>query len=243
MVLRTAKSPTTSQGSSKRSFDSKGGNDDRTCARRAGQAQRDPDMLRGASRFTAICRCRACCTWRSCAASTPTPIRGIDTETATRMPGVVRGSPALTWRARSCRYPACGYPAARRATSRHTPMGMPGAGSVLAIDKVRFAGDPVAAVVAETATQAHDALQAILVDYRPLPVVMDAEEAIQEGAPQAARRSAQQPQRLHPLRRPRRDREGHRHSRGDVNAQHPHPAPSTAPSNRAALGYYGRGHR
>ena len=60
---------------------------------------------------------------------------------------------------------------------------MPGAGNVLAKDKVRYIGDPVAVVVAETRYQAYDALEYIKVDYHPLPVVTDAEEALKEGAP------------------------------------------------------------
>jgi xanthine dehydrogenase molybdenum-binding subunit len=49
---------------------------------------------------------------------------------------------------------------------------------------VRFAGDEVAVVAAETALQAEDALAAIHVTYRVLPPVYDAEAALQPGAPQ-----------------------------------------------------------
>ena len=48
----------------------------------------------------------------------------------------------------------------------------------LAIDVVRFPGEPVAAVVAVDAASAADALSAIEVDYEPLPTVGDAEEAL-----------------------------------------------------------------
>ncbi len=51
-------------------------------------------------------------------------------------------------------------------------------------DIVRYVGDIVAVVVAETAYQAHDALDLIEVDYEPLPAVTDAQRAIQAGAPQ-----------------------------------------------------------
>ena len=54
---------------------------------------------------------------------------------------------------------------------------MPGAQTVLARDRVRYVGEHVAAVVAETRQQAYDALSAIQVDYEPLPAVVDAEEA------------------------------------------------------------------
>jgi carbon-monoxide dehydrogenase large subunit len=49
---------------------------------------------------------------------------------------------------------------------------------LLARDAVRFVGEPVAAVVAETRTQAVDALDAVVVDYDPLPPVVDPEAAI-----------------------------------------------------------------
>ena len=49
--------------------------------------------------------------------------------------------------------------------------------SLLATDKVRFVGEPVAAVVAETVEQATDAAEAVWADYNPLPAVVDAETA------------------------------------------------------------------
>ena len=48
----------------------------------------------------------------------------------------------------------------------------------LAVGQARYAGEWVAAVVAETRAQAEDALDAIRIDYEPLPYVVDAEEAI-----------------------------------------------------------------
>ena len=55
---------------------------------------------------------------------------------------------------------------------------------VLAHGRVRFVGETVAMVVAHSAAEARDALDAIEVEYRDLPVVVDAEEALQPGAPQ-----------------------------------------------------------
>jgi aerobic carbon-monoxide dehydrogenase large subunit len=55
--------------------------------------------------------------------------------------------------------------------------------AVLATDKVRFQGQEIAAVIAETAYQAQDALELIEVDYDPLPVLVDPREALEEGAP------------------------------------------------------------
>jgi carbon-monoxide dehydrogenase large subunit len=54
---------------------------------------------------------------------------------------------------------------------------------VLNAEKVRFVGDRVAFVVAETATQARDAAELIEVDYEPLPAVVMLEDAAKDGAP------------------------------------------------------------
>jgi carbon-monoxide dehydrogenase large subunit len=54
---------------------------------------------------------------------------------------------------------------------------------VLAADTVHFAGEGVAVVVARDAYLAHDALEAIDVDYEELPVVLEMEAALAEGAP------------------------------------------------------------
>jgi aerobic carbon-monoxide dehydrogenase large subunit len=53
----------------------------------------------------------------------------------------------------------------------------------LAADEVRYAGDAVAVVVADSREHAVDALEAIDVEYEPLPVVLDLEQAMAEGAP------------------------------------------------------------
>ncbi len=53
----------------------------------------------------------------------------------------------------------------------------------LARDRVRWVGDYVAFVVAETLHQAQDAAELIEVDYEPLPAIVSAEEAIKPGAP------------------------------------------------------------
>jgi carbon-monoxide dehydrogenase large subunit len=52
----------------------------------------------------------------------------------------------------------------------------------VAVDEVRFAGEAVAVVVARSRAAAIDALAAIEVDYEPLPVVLDLEAAVAEGA-------------------------------------------------------------
>jgi len=53
----------------------------------------------------------------------------------------------------------------------------------LAVDKVRYVGDPVAAVLAESPSIAEDACDLVEVDYEPLPAVVDLEAALAPGAP------------------------------------------------------------
>jgi carbon-monoxide dehydrogenase large subunit len=53
----------------------------------------------------------------------------------------------------------------------------------LAKDKVRHAGEPVALIIAESRYLAEDALAEVVVDYEPLPAVVDLERAIAPEAP------------------------------------------------------------
>ena len=67
------------------------------------------------------------------------------------------------------------------------PDGSPGASPLrpaLAVDVARFVGEAVAAVVAETAEAAKDALDLIVVDYEPLPAVVGVAAATAPDAPQ-----------------------------------------------------------
>lgn len=54
---------------------------------------------------------------------------------------------------------------------------------ILAVDRVRFAGEPIAAVAAESLDVAEQALGLIEVEYDDLPAVFDAREAMSEVAP------------------------------------------------------------
>ena len=54
---------------------------------------------------------------------------------------------------------------------------------ILALDKVRYVGDHVAMVVAETYEQARDAAELVEVDYEPLAAVVDVRDAQAKGAP------------------------------------------------------------
>jgi carbon-monoxide dehydrogenase large subunit len=53
----------------------------------------------------------------------------------------------------------------------------------LALEKVRYVGQPVALVVAETRARAVDAAELVDVDYDPLPAVVDMEDALADDAP------------------------------------------------------------
>src|SRR5207253_3190569 len=53
----------------------------------------------------------------------------------------------------------------------------------LAQGRVRFAGDAVALVVAESAVAAQDASELLIIEYRDLPAVVRAEDALKPGAP------------------------------------------------------------
>jgi carbon-monoxide dehydrogenase large subunit len=59
-----------------------------------------------------------------------------------------------------------------------SPFNPMAAQTLLASDKVRFVGEPVAAIVAETATQAADAADAVFVDIEMLPALVDMEQAL-----------------------------------------------------------------
>lgn len=66
------------------------------------------------------------------------------------------------------------------------PDGSPGVSPAmyaLAHERVRFVGEPVALVVAETLQQARDAAEAVFVDYAELPAVTTLAQALSEGAP------------------------------------------------------------
>jgi CO/xanthine dehydrogenase Mo-binding subunit len=54
---------------------------------------------------------------------------------------------------------------------------------LIAVDKARYVGDPVAAVIADDEYAAEEALDAVAVDYEELPYVTEAQDAIAPGAP------------------------------------------------------------
>jgi carbon-monoxide dehydrogenase large subunit len=105
-------------------------------------------------------------------------IRSIGVEAARAMPGVL----AIYTGADLAGYGTfkCIVPFNNRDGS---PMRKP-ARPALPTDKVRFVGDPIACVIADTLVQAKDAAEAIEVDIELLPAVTDPEEAARADAPQ-----------------------------------------------------------
>ncbi len=107
-------------------------------------------------------------------------IRKIDTAAARAMPGVLGIFTGADLKAAGGGTMQCISPFTNRDGS---PMKKP-VRYPFAIDRVRWVGDPIAFVVAETVAQAKDAAEAVEVDIDPLRAVTDARLAAQPGAPQ-----------------------------------------------------------
>src|SRR5246500_4868134 len=105
-------------------------------------------------------------------------IRSIDTEAAKKMPGVLGVYTAADLKGYGPL--KCIVPFNNRDGS---PMKKP-LREALAVGKVRYVGDPVAYVVAETVHAAKDAAEAVVVDIEALPSITTAEAAARDGAPQ-----------------------------------------------------------
>ena len=107
-------------------------------------------------------------------------LRGIDTETAKAMPGVLGVWTGADLASANYGPYTCGLPIKSRDGSPLLQTNR----TALMSDKVRYVGDPVAFAVAETLAQARDAAEAVVLDIDPLPAVTSAEEAAKPGAPQ-----------------------------------------------------------
>jgi aerobic carbon-monoxide dehydrogenase large subunit len=107
-------------------------------------------------------------------------IKKIDTEAARRMKGVLGVYTGADLAAAGYGTLKCIVPFKNRDGSEMKKPPRP----ALATDKVRFVGDPVAFVVADTLNCAKDAAEAVELDIEPLPAVTDPEEALNAEAPQ-----------------------------------------------------------
>ncbi|MBT2325123.1 xanthine dehydrogenase family protein molybdopterin-binding subunit [Variovorax paradoxus] len=105
-------------------------------------------------------------------------LASIDTASAAAMPGVLRILTGAELEGAGVQ-PLPGAAGFRRADGDYAAPPR----HVLALDRVRFVGEPVAAVIAETAREARDAAEAVMVDYEELPMVVDLAGATSEGAP------------------------------------------------------------
>src|SRR5216684_3358926 len=104
-------------------------------------------------------------------------IKSIDTSAARKMPGVLgayTGAELSAYGTLKCIVPFNNRDG--------TPMKRPPR-PALPTDKVRFVGDPIAFVVAETLLEAKDAAEAVEVEIDPLPAVVRPQEATRPGAP------------------------------------------------------------
>jgi aerobic carbon-monoxide dehydrogenase large subunit len=104
-------------------------------------------------------------------------IRNIDTGAAKKMPGVLAvltGYDLTAYGGLKCNLP---LKSRDGSPIRYKPR------PALPTDKVRFVGDPVACVIAETVAQAKDAAETVALDIEPLPAVMSARAATLPDAP------------------------------------------------------------
>lgn len=107
-------------------------------------------------------------------------IRKIDVSAAKAMPGVIDVLIGKQLKADGIGNLICGW---MIHSKDGTPMKM-GAWSPLAVDRVRYVGDAVAIVVAETKGQARDAAEAVEVTYKERKAVAEPAAALLPGAPQ-----------------------------------------------------------
>jgi len=107
-------------------------------------------------------------------------VKSIDTSAAAKMPGVLavlNGKQLVDDKVGNL---ICGWAITSKDGS---PMKM-GAWPAMAPETVRFVGQAVAVVIAETKGQARDAAEAVVVNYEELPAVPDIRAAIKPGAAQ-----------------------------------------------------------
>ena len=107
-------------------------------------------------------------------------LNGIDTDSARAMPGVLAVVTAADLVSAGIK-PMNANVIGKNHDDRPIPKPIQMA---LATGKVRYVGEPVAFVVAETVQQAKDAAEAVMLDIDSLPTVLTAEEAVKPGAPQ-----------------------------------------------------------
>ena len=143
--------------------------------------EEDPYLLRGEGRYCDDVTAQG--QLRAYVLRSPFPhakINGIDTSAAEAAPGV-----RLILTGNSPEVLALGLQRPMQQRKRRDGSDAPTlAQPHLARDRVRYIGDYVAFVVADTVAQAKDAAELIGVDYEELPAVVDTAKAVEPGAPQ-----------------------------------------------------------
>ena len=104
-------------------------------------------------------------------------IGGIDTSAARAMPGVVAVFTGADLTDVSPIPGGIGFPRPDGGPAPKTDR------PLLASDRVRFVGEPVAVVLSETIDAGKDAAEAVVVDYRELPLVTDPVAALEAASP------------------------------------------------------------
>jgi carbon-monoxide dehydrogenase large subunit len=97
----------------------------------------------------------------------------VDLRAVRKQPGVL-----AAWSAADLTGLARTIPAAWGGTHKGKPFGIP----LLAAERVRYVGEPLAVVIAEDAYRLHDALDAVVVDYVPLPSLSTTDAALRSSA-------------------------------------------------------------
>ncbi len=106
-------------------------------------------------------------------------IRGIDTSAAAAAPGVVAVYTGHDVAADGLGMPKANMPRKRPdGKPMYAPQRPP-----LIVDRVRYVGDPVAMVVADTLAEAKDAAELVEIDYEPIASVTLTEDTVKPGAP------------------------------------------------------------
>lgn len=138
----------------------------------------DPSLIRGEGRYTADIHLEGALHMvvvRSPCAHAR--LRGIDKSEAEALDTVVAVLTAADVNGHMAHpFPSAGM--SSRYSVRRTPQRYP-----LAAERLRYVGEPIAVILAEDRYVAADAADLVVIDYEPLPVVVDPEAALDENAP------------------------------------------------------------
>jgi aerobic carbon-monoxide dehydrogenase large subunit len=145
--------------------------------------QNDPEILRGVAIFASdVCSADmlSAAVFRSAVAHAR--ILSINTNAAKAIPGVVAVLLAADLGTAQVKLPSFGqFP--KSIIDQWHPVIRDASQLTLAVDKVRYVGEPIALIVANSRAIAEDALDALQIEVETLPATTDADAALQPGAP------------------------------------------------------------